>query len=128
MLLQEDNYRNEDETHGLLQQDHEALQEDADCAADLEQIQEVTENSADSERGNFDGFGLKKSSKTPRKTVYSQSLLTYCDLFSESLSPMLVLLPVMFVHVGIGYGTLLLLVSALLQAVTARLILESTRL
>ena len=54
--------------------------------------------------------------------------LALCDIFSESLSPMLVLYPVIFVHVGVARGTLLLLVSTLLSTFSAKLNLESTRL
>ena len=54
--------------------------------------------------------------------------LALIDLFSESLSPMLVLYPVMFVHVGVARATLLMLASTLLQTISARLVLEATRL
>ena len=40
--------------------------------------------------------------------------LALCDLFSESLSPMLVLYPVMFMHVGVARGTFLMLGSTML--------------
>ena len=41
---------------------------------------------------------------------------------------MLVLYPVMFMHVGVARGTFLMLGSTILQTISARFILEATRL
>ena len=65
--------------------------------------------------------------KRAKKTT-SRWFLALCDLFSESFSPLLVLQPLMFVHVGVAHGSLLMVGSAVLQFICAKLNLECTRL
>ena len=54
--------------------------------------------------------------------------MTLADLYVETFNPLLLLLPIMFVHIGILRGTILMAVMTLLQTISAKLNYESTRL
>ena len=57
---------------------------------------------------------MARNCEMKRHKTTSRWFLALCDIFSESFSPLLVLLPTMFVHVGVARGTLLMLGSATL--------------
>ena len=54
--------------------------------------------------------------------------MTLADLYVETFNPLLLLLPIMFVHIGILRATILMAVMTLLQIISAKLNYESTRL
>ena len=54
--------------------------------------------------------------------------MTLADLYVETFNPLLLLLPIMFVHIGILRGSILMAVMTLLQTISAKLNYESTRL
>ena len=54
--------------------------------------------------------------------------MAYFDVYLETFSPMLVILPIMFVHIGIMRASIIMFVSWVMQALAAKLNLESTRL
>ena len=55
-------------------------------------------------------------------------ILTFFDLYVETFNPLLLLLPIMFVHIGILRATLLMFTMTIFQTIAAKLYLESTRL
>ena len=64
-----------------------------------------------------------------RKRVSKNSwLISFADLYVETFNPLLLLLPIMFVHIGILRASILMAVMTLLQAISAKLNFESTRL
>ena len=54
--------------------------------------------------------------------------MAFSDLYVETFSPMLLLLPIMFVHIGILRASILMFLMTVFQAISAKLNFESTRL
>ena len=63
-----------------------------------------------------------------KRTTKNSWLMSFADLYVETFNPLLLLLPIMFVHIGILRASILMTVMTLLQAVSAKLNFESTRL
>ena len=54
--------------------------------------------------------------------------MAICDLYVETFSPLTLLMPIMFVHIGIARASIVFAFVWLLQIVSVKLNLESTRL
>ena len=64
----------------------------------------------------------------PEKTRRNSWCQAFCDLYLETFSPLLVVIPIMFVHIGIARASILMFGTYILQTLCAKLNLESTRL
>ena len=54
--------------------------------------------------------------------------MAFADLYTETFSPMLLVLPIVFIQIGVVNATLVLAAVTVMQGICARLNFECTRL
>lgn len=71
-------------------------------------------------------FGV--SSKLKEKSRKNSWCHAFWDLYLETFSPLLLVLPIMFVQIGVVRGSILMSIMLVIQTICAKLNFESTRL